>query len=116
MRLPTYGKPRIIACADETSDYLCLPRGCETDLETTLSGHGTKITWIDNTTRGREIDVEFGGTLRDEQLLAIDKLLGHDIGVLSGTTAFGKTVVAIRLIAGRKVNTLIIVNWAGLVS
>ena len=32
MRLPTYGHPRVISCADETKDYLCLPRGCEPEL------------------------------------------------------------------------------------
>jgi superfamily II DNA or RNA helicase len=116
MRLPTYGKWRIIACADETADYLCLPRGCEMDLKAMFSEQGTEITSIDNTTCGRKIDVEFIGSLRDEQPLAIDQLLSHDIGVLSGTTAFGKTVVAIKLIAERKVNTLIIVNRASLVS
>jgi hypothetical protein len=36
MRLSTYGHPRIITCADETSGYLCLPRGCEIDLFTEL--------------------------------------------------------------------------------
>ncbi len=46
---------------------------------------------------------------------AVDRFLEHDIGVLSGTTAFGKTVVAIRLIAERKVNTLIIVDRASLI-
>ena len=32
MRMPTYNKSRIICCADDTADYLCLPRGCEQDL------------------------------------------------------------------------------------
>ena len=39
-----------------------------------------------------------------------DKMLARDTGILSGTTAFGKTVVAIRLIAERKVNTLVLVD------
>ena len=42
--------------------------------------------------------------------MALEKLLHHDTGILSGTTAFGKTVVAIKLIAERKVNTLILVD------
>ncbi|WP_330389453.1 DEAD/DEAH box helicase [Geosporobacter ferrireducens] len=46
----------------------------------------------------------------------MDKLLKYDNGILSGTTAFGKTVVAINLIAERKVNTLIIVDKINLVS
>ena len=61
-----------------------------------------------------KIDVKFNGHLRDEQPLALEQLLHHDTGILSGTTAFGKTVVAIKLIAERKVNTLILVDRVSL--
>ena len=37
-------------------------------------------------------------------------MLAHDIGVLSATTAFGKTVLAAWLIARRGVNTLVVVH------
>jgi len=116
MRMPTYDEPRIICSAEDTPEYLCLPRGCEEDLRSVLAEQGTAVDWVDKTNRGRMIDVEFKGNLRDEQPLAMDRLLEHDTGLLSGTTAFGKTVVAIKLIAERKVNTLIIVNNASLVS
>lgn len=116
MRMPTYDKPRIICCADDTAEYLCLPRGCEEDLRSVFAEQGIDVNWEDKTNRGRIIEVEFNGTLRDEQPLALDRLLEHDIGLLSGTTAFGKTVVAIKLIAERKVNTLIIVDKASLIS
>ena len=116
LRLPTWGKPRIISCADETSEYLCLPRGCEMDLKALFSEQGKEIALVDKNTYGKKIEVEFKGALRNAQPLAVDKLLGHDLGVLSATTAFGKTVVAIKLIAERKVNTLIIVNRTGLVT
>lgn len=115
MRFPTYDKPRVICCADETAEYLCLPRGCRKELSELLSEHGVAVAWIDKTNHGRKIDVEFKGALREDQEPALEKLLVHDIGVLSGTTAFGKTVVAIRLIAERKVSTLIIVDKAGLI-
>ncbi|MFZ2633535.1 MAG: DEAD/DEAH box helicase family protein [Desulfosalsimonadaceae bacterium] len=65
---------------------------------------------MDKTDCGRKIDVAFKGQLRDEQNLALEHLLNHDIGILSGTTAFGKTIVAIKIIAERKVNTLILVD------
>ena len=116
MRLPTYNKPRIVSCADETGEYLCLPRGCKVDLIAVLKDLGINAGWIDKTNCGRNIDVEFNGSLRDEQLLAINELLKYENGVLAGTTAFGKTVVAIKLIAERKVNTLILVNKVSLVS
>lgn len=47
---------------------------------------------------------------RDEQQAAVTALLPHELGVLAATTAFGKTVIAARLIAERKVNTLVLVH------
>jgi len=114
MRLSTYGHPPIISCADETTDYLCLPRGCKADLFTELEQFDIDLRLVDKTYCGKRIDVAFKGHLKDEQSLALEQLLQHDIGILSGTTAFGKTVVAIKLIAERKVNTLILVDKVGL--
>ncbi len=116
MRMPIFEIPRIISCSDETEDYLCLPRGCEADVRAFFAELKLEPEFIDETNHGRSIDVEFNGSLRDEQPQALDKLLKHDNGVLSGTTAFGKTVVAINLIAERKVNTLIIVDKVNLVT
>lgn len=116
MRLPTYGHPRVICCADETKEYLCLPRGCKSELVSQLEELGIEIHHIEKTHRGRKIDVEFNGQLRNEQSLALNHLLQHDTGILSGSTAFGKTIVAIKLIAERKVNTLILVDKVSLLS
>ncbi len=116
MRLPTYGHPRVVSCADETKEYLCLPRGCEPELSHELEKLGIDIRFIDKTNSGKRIDVEFRGHLWDEQSLALKHLLQHDNGILSGTTAFGKTIVAIKLIAEKKVNTLILVDKVSLLS
>jgi superfamily II DNA or RNA helicase len=116
MRLPTYGHPRVISCADETKDYLCLPRGSEPELLDELETLGIDVGIVNKTFSGNRIDVEFKGQLRDEQPLALKHLLQHDIGILSGTTAFGKTVVAIKLIAEKKINTLILVDKISLLS
>ncbi len=116
MRLPTFDKPRIISCSDETTEYLCLPRGCETDVKTLFEKMKTTMLWTDETNCGKKIDVVFNGELRDEQPLAVKKLLENDNGILCGTTAFGKTVAAIKLIAERKVNTLILVDKVSLIS
>ena len=43
-------------------------------------------------------------------------MLKHDCGVLSAATAFGKTVIAARLIAERKTNTLILTHRQQLLS
>jgi len=116
MRLPTYGHPRVISCADETKEYLCLPRGCEPELSHELEEHGIDVRFTDKTYGGKRIDVEFRGFLRDEQSLALQHLVQSDIGILSGTTAFGKTNVAIKLISEKKVNTLILVDKVSLLT
>lgn len=116
MRMSTFNKPRIISCSEETNDYLCLPRGCETNLIELANKFKVQINWSDKTNHGKHIDVQFNGTLRGEQPAAIEKMLEYNNGVLCGTTAFGKTVAAIRLIAERRVNTLILVNRINLVA
>ena len=116
MHLPTYGHPRIISCADETNDYICLPRECREDLTQALVEVGVHYRITDKTSAGKRINVSFKGELRGEQSIALERLLRHETGILSGTTAFGKTVVALKLIAERKVNTLILVDRVSLLS
>ena len=65
---------------------------------------------IDERATGDPLLLNFQGTLHPEQQLAADQLIKHDIGVLSASTAFGKTVIGAWLIAQRKVNTLVIVH------
>src|SRR5258705_2132978 len=52
----------------------------------------------------------FPGPLHPSQEPAIAALLPHDTGVFAATTAFGKTVLAIRMMAERGLNTLILVH------
>ncbi|MDR2368393.1 MAG: DUF1653 domain-containing protein [Deltaproteobacteria bacterium] len=116
MRLSTFNKPRIISCSDETERYLGLPRGLEDEVSELLKNNGVKVQFIDKTNKGRNIDVTFDGELRHEQLLASQALLAHDNGILSAATAFGKTVIGAHLIANRKVNTLVLVHRANLLT
>ena len=110
MRLPTYDKPRIIACAEDYPQHVGLPRGCMEDAQQLLSDLNITPVVRDERCHGLPLEVTFQGTLRPEQKAAADSLLGHDIGVLAATTAFGKTVVAAWLIAERGVNTLVLVH------
>lgn len=110
MRLSTYNIPRVISCSELYDNYLALPRGCEDAVSNLLTQHGVQITISDKTNHGQSIDVSFKGELREEQQSAIEAMLEHNIGTLSATTAFGKTVFAIAMIAKRKVNTLILVH------
>ena len=114
MRLPIYDKPRIICTADMTQSYIGIPRGCETALRNMLTDKVNELNIIDKTNCGEIIPVEFNGKLRDEQEIAADELLKYSIGVLSATTAFGKTVIASYIIGQRKTNTLILVHTQAL--
>ena len=116
MRLPTYNKPRIISCSDETDKYLCLPRGCLPEVQSLMSKLNLEPIISDETNRGRSINLEFNGTLRDEQLSALNELMEYDNGVLAAATAFGKTVVAAKLIAERRTSTLVLVHRKQLLS
>lgn len=116
MRLPTYDKPRIICTAEETKQYIALPRGCEDALVSLLAAISAPYGIVDETHVGSPIRVTFTGILRDEQNYAAEKMLQHNTGVLSAGTAFGKTVVGAYLIAQRKTNTLILVHTQALLA
>ncbi len=110
MRKPIFNVPRVISCADVLDDYLALPRGCEEAVATLLERMGVSLEIDDRTERGKPINARFAGMLRDDQREAVQCLATHDTGVLKATTGFGKTVVAIALMAERGVNTLVLVH------
>lgn len=114
MRMPTYGKPRVISLAQEDDNYIMLPRGCFDDFLQLAENQGCSIQVSDKTVLGRQIDVKFNGELCPEQQEATNALTEYDNGVLAATTAFGKTVTAAAIIAERKVNTLILVHTQAL--
>ncbi len=110
MRLPTFGKPRIISCAELYSKHVALPRGCLDDLLGLLVDLGIKAELRDERQKGQPLGTRFLGELTPEQDEAAAALLEHDTGVLAATTAFGKTVVAAKMIAARDRNTLVLVH------
>ena len=110
MRLPTFNKPRVIACGEELADHIALPRGCLAEVIELLKSHRIKPMVRDERSVGRPIEVAFSGRLRPLQQDAVDAFAQHDEGILCAPTAFGKAAVAAWLIASRKVNTLILVH------
>ena len=97
MRMPVYNKPRIISCAEDFPEYIGLPRGCADELAELLISHKIRYTVADKRNIGESHQFTFIGKLRSEQEKALDCLIKFDLGVLSASTAFGKTVVAISL-------------------
>lgn len=110
MRLPTYGKPRVIGCAEDFSKHIVLPRGCLQLVLNLFKKYGAECSIIDERNQGINLEVQFTGQLSILQDAAARSILAHDTGILSATTAFGKTVVAASIISSRKVNTLVLVH------
>ena len=114
MRISVYGVPRVLDCGYEDEEYIGLPRGCMDEILGLLDQYEVPVVLEDHRSPGHSIDVEFNGVLRPEQEPAARALLDADTGVLSATTAFGKTVIGSYLIGQRKVNTLVLVQSSAL--
>jgi superfamily II DNA or RNA helicase len=110
MRLSTFGKPRVISCAELFAKHVALPRGCLDAIIDLLLANGIRPQVRDERCCETTIAARFLGTLTVEQNSAADALLSHDTGVLAATTAFGKTVVTCKLISERGTNTLVLVH------
>ncbi len=110
MRFPVWDKPRVIGCAENFPQHIGLPRGCLEAILSLLHDNGIRCELQDERFSGNPVDIQFEGTLRDDQELAVNAMLKYDTGILCAPTAFGKTVTAAALIARRGVNTLILVH------
>lgn len=110
MRIPIFDIPRIISCAEDYPGHIALPRGCLDEVQALLGSLKISCTVRDERLTGTPFSAVFHGQLRPEQQAAANAMAAHDMGVLSATTAFGKTVIAAWLIAQRGVNTLVLVH------
>jgi superfamily II DNA or RNA helicase len=110
MRLSTFGKPRVIACAEDLPRYIALPRGLLQEVVDLFRTQSIAVDITDHRFAGVPIQVDFHGDRRASQTAAAKALATCDDGILCAPTAFGKTAVAAQLIAMRKVNTLVLVH------
>ena len=110
MRLSTALTPRVIACAQDESHFVALPRGCMTDAEQLLAEHSVKLAIEDLRHDGEPLDVHFEGELTPLQHAAAGALLAHETGVFVGPPGIGKTVLGTYLVAKRARSTLVLVH------
>lgn len=110
LRLSTYKIPRIINTSENYHDKIALPRGCFDDVGKLFEKNGVKVNVKYHWNDGKRINADFIGELKDRQSESLEALLKFNTGILSATTGFGKTIIAIALIANIKRNTLIIVH------
>lgn len=106
MRTTTWDIPQYITAAREDEENLYLPRGI---LKQIISAN-PDIELHESLNEGIPIEVSFKGELRSGQKQALKQMLIHQEGLVIAPTGFGKTVLAAKLIAERKISTLIIVN------
>ncbi len=110
MRMSVWDKPRVIGNAENYPQHIALPRGCLDAALALLKDNGVRCDLRDERFAGAPLELAFAGTLRADQDEAVTAMLRHDAGVLCAPTAFGKTVAAAAAIAGRGVNTLVLVH------
>lgn len=104
-----WNTPRFLWFGSEDDGSISLPRGCLYDVLKYLRLQGIRSRLVDERQKGRVLHVRFLGKLRPGQEKAFEALEEHEDGMLVAPTAFGKTVIAARLIAERKVSTLVLV-------
>jgi len=67
MRLPTYAKPRVIACGQDFPHHIAVPRGCLTEVMALLRAHNIRPEVREERFAGTPIIAEFDGQLRPVQ-------------------------------------------------
>jgi very-short-patch-repair endonuclease len=85
MRLSTYNKPRVVACAEDLPHHIGLPRGCLDDVRKTLTDLGIRMAIRDERRDGSRLEVTFQGELRHEQKAAADAMLRHEGRIILAT-------------------------------
>ena len=110
MRMQTYPNPRFIFSGEMRPDHLLLPRGVLDKATKILQEAGASVVIRDERIARKKVKVDFEGTLTPVQEKAVKKIKESELGILMAPPGAGKTVMACKLIAERKVSTLILVH------
>ncbi len=112
--LSNFENYRYIYLGRDEGEFIKVPRGILENIAEECEKAGIEYEIEDNQSKGQPIHAEFIGELKESQVPAVEKLLQSDNGILSASTAFGKTVVCCNVIAQRKVSTLILLQSSAL--
>ena len=110
MRLSTALTPRVVCCSEELQGYITIPRGCVGDLSQLCSVNQITLNIQDKRVNGDGVQLAFTGDLTETQQKACRELLKHETGTFVAPPGIGKTVIGIKMIAEREVNTLVLVH------
>ncbi|MBN1363491.1 MAG: DEAD/DEAH box helicase family protein [Syntrophaceae bacterium] len=115
LRFSTWNIPKYLFCGENDSEYIYLPRGKFDQIRNLLTENGFDIETKDIRNENEKLEVSFCGELYKHQQAAIQAVKDIDFTVLVAPTGTGKTVMAIKLLAIRKMRTLILVHRSTLI-
>ncbi len=105
------GTPQVLRFYDKVGPAgLWIPRGVMRQLILLCRKHDISYQVDDQRRCFTPIEINFKGTLRPFQQVAVDQMLARDFGTLSSATGSGKTIMALYMIARRRQPTLIVVH------
>ncbi|MCP4625746.1 MAG: DEAD/DEAH box helicase [bacterium] len=103
--------PQVLRFYDKVGPAgLWIPRGVMRQLILLCRKHDISYQVDDQRRCFTPIEINFKGTLRPFQQVAVDQMLARDFGTLSSATGSGKTIMALYMIARRRQPTLIVVH------
>ena len=98
LRFPTFDTPRFLFAGEWHTDRLVLPRGVLDQCLSLLEAAGAAVVVQEARDSGARVPWKFHGQLRDDQDVAVRKMLAEDYGVLCAPPGAGKTVMGCALI------------------
>ena len=109
MRGNLHNVPRFLCSYKKDERFFRIPRGYKETLVTLFKAKGIDYVLNSSLSKGEYADLSLNATLREDQAALLESALEHDSAVISAPTGFGKTVIAVALMARRKFNTLVLV-------
>ncbi len=110
LRKPLYNTPKVIKNFEEDEKYLKLPRGLIYKLSKFLDENRVDFKIDDKTYFEKISTKKVLFTLREEQNIAVEKILKKRFSICVAPPGFGKTLLGAKVFEQRACSTLIIVN------
>lgn len=85
-----WNQPMVVYMGRDVNDYIKIPRGLMEKIVEKCSQANILYEIVDKRERGKPIDVEFKGQLKNNQVIAEKELLKYDNGILNGNNSFWK--------------------------
>lgn len=108
LHISNYNTPRVLSEFIEDDKIISIPRGLKQKFLKIINTN--LMTYKKEVQTGKDIDISFKGALRIDQQIAADLLTQNEIAILEAVPGFGKTIIALNIMATLQLSTLIIVQ------